>query len=102
TRFAGSALKSFVASKVCQSEFHRPRTDRSKVAWQPKITCGKLSSLLAIWLKSSGSNSVVECQLPKLDVAGSSPVSRSSNHKQKAAARTLTLTLRLFVFGIVV
>ena len=25
----------------------------------------------------SGSNSVVECQLPKLDVAGSSPVSRS-------------------------
>lgn len=24
-----------------------------------------------------GSNSVVECQLPKLDVAGSSPVSRS-------------------------
>ncbi len=26
----------------------------------------------------SGSNSVVECQLPKLDVAGSSPVSRST------------------------
>ena len=26
-----------------------------------------------------GSNSVVECQLPKLDVAGSSPVSRSIN-----------------------
>ena len=25
----------------------------------------------------SGSNSVVECQLPKLDVAGSNPVSRS-------------------------
>ena len=25
----------------------------------------------------SGSNSVVECQLPKLDVAGSTPVSRS-------------------------
>ena len=25
----------------------------------------------------SGSNSVVECQLPKLNVAGSSPVSRS-------------------------
>src|SRR5437879_1115837 len=30
---------------------------------------------LSCWL--SGSNSVVECQLPKLDVAGSSPVSRS-------------------------
>src|SRR5215831_16909301 len=27
---------------------------------------------------TSGSNSVVECQLPKLDVAGSTPVSRSS------------------------
>jgi hypothetical protein len=26
----------------------------------------------------SGRNSVVECQLPKLDVAGSSPVARSS------------------------
>ena len=25
----------------------------------------------------SGRNSVVECQLPKLDVAGSSPVARS-------------------------
>ncbi len=27
----------------------------------------------------SGRNSVVECQLPKLDVAGSSPVARSNN-----------------------
>ena len=27
--------------------------------------------------QASGSNSAVECQLPKLDVAGSSPVSRS-------------------------
>ena len=27
----------------------------------------------------SGRNSVVECQLPKLDVAGSSPVARSIN-----------------------
>ena len=27
---------------------------------------------------TSGSNSVVECQLPKLDVAGSTPVSRSN------------------------
>jgi hypothetical protein len=29
----------------------------------------------------SGRNSVVECQLPKLDVAGSSPVARSNNIK---------------------
>jgi hypothetical protein len=28
-------------------------------------------------IKVSGSNSAVECQLPKLDVAGSNPVSRS-------------------------
>ncbi len=27
--------------------------------------------------EARGSNSVVECQLPKLDVAGSTPVSRS-------------------------
>ena len=31
----------------------------------------------------SGSNSVVECQLPKLDVAGSIPVSRSKFFPQK-------------------
>jgi hypothetical protein len=29
-------------------------------------------------LTERGSNSVVECQLPKLDVAGSTPVSRSN------------------------
>ncbi len=35
------------------------------------------------WLKNifCGSNSVVECQLPKLNVAGSIPVSRSKNGK---------------------
>jgi hypothetical protein len=38
----------------------------------------------------SGSNSVVECQLPKLDVAGSSPVSRSKiNNLQRAQKHTL-------------
>ena len=34
--------------------------------------------LIYLRLKASGSNSVVECQLPKLDVAGSTPVSRSN------------------------
>ncbi len=39
--------------------------------------------LLLVWKllilrQLSGSNSVVECQLPKLDVAGSTPVSRSN------------------------
>jgi hypothetical protein len=33
--------------------------------------------LVIVGMTESGSNSVVECQLPKLDVAGSNPVSRS-------------------------
>src|SRR5215470_4159482 len=70
--------------------------DRSKVAWQPKITCGKLRSLFDNLAQPSGSNSMVECQLPKLKVAGSIPVSRSSNYKYKAAAQTSMFTLRLF------
>ncbi len=32
---------------------------------------------MSLEAKVSGSNSVVECQLPKLDVAGSTPVARS-------------------------
>src|SRR5262245_5526541 len=72
--------------------------DRSKVAWQPKIICGNLRSLFDNLAQPSGSNSMVECQLPKLKVAGSIPVSRSSNHKDKAAAQTSMLTLRLFDF----
>jgi hypothetical protein len=45
---------------------------------------------------------MVECQLPKLKVAGSIPVSRSSTYKykHKAAARISKLALRLFDFGI--
>ncbi len=35
------------------------------------------ASMRYIQEKKSGSNSVVECQLPKLDVVGSSPISRS-------------------------
>ncbi len=46
-------------------------------ALQQKITCDILCPKLITKLSVSGSNSVVECQLPKLDVAGSSPVSRS-------------------------
>lgn len=43
---------------------------------------------------------MVEWQLPKLQVAGSIPVSRSSNHKYKAAAQLSMLTLRLFDFAV--
>jgi hypothetical protein len=35
------------------------------------------ASLLDNFAPESGRNSVVECQLPKLDVAGSTPVARS-------------------------
>jgi hypothetical protein len=58
-------------------------------------TCGNLCLL-----KSGGSNSMVECQLPKLKVAGSIPVSRSSNHKQKAAAQISKFAPRLFDFSV--
>ncbi len=37
----------------------------------------RMDCRMAICTVSGGSNSVVECQLPKLDVAGSNPVSRS-------------------------
>jgi hypothetical protein len=38
----------------------------------------------------AGLAQLVECQLPKLDVAGSNPVSRSEKAKQKRPARTMT------------
>jgi hypothetical protein len=41
---------------------------------------------------------MAEHRLPKPGVAGSIPVSRSSNNKYKAAAQTSMLTLRLFDF----
>ena len=40
----------------------------------PEITNGAFAKL-----KECGCNSVVECQLPKLNVAGSSPVTRLLN-----------------------
>lgn len=43
---------------------------------------------------------MVEHRLPKPGVAGSIPVSRSSNHKHKVAAQHLMLTLRLFDFAV--
>src|SRR4051794_1609923 len=39
----------------------------------------------------SGSNSVVECQLPKLDVAGSNPVSRSIFNKLQTLEKAALL-----------
>ena len=40
-------------------------------------TDARAVGLPGLILTVSGSNSVVECQLPKLDVVGSSPISRS-------------------------
>ena len=41
------------------------------------LYAGRAGAYILEVSRASGSNSVVECQLPKLDVAGSSPVSRS-------------------------
>ena len=45
----------------------------------------------------SGSNSVVECQLPKLDVAGSIPVSRSIHHNEADERAWLPCLRPLFI-----
>ena len=45
----------------------------------------------------SGSNSVVECQLPKLDVAGSTPVSRSNIIKHLAPPNPICAPCTPFV-----
>ena len=48
----------------------------------------------------SGSNSVVECQLPKLDVAGSNPVSRSNKTKYLGQNQPSTIpSISLDAFG---
>ena len=43
----------------------------------------------------SGRNSVVECQLPKLDVAGSSPVARSNYFFRNAVCLDLQVKFYL-------
>ena len=46
-----------------------------------------LLTLMADWLKcacTSGNNSTVECNLPKVEVAGSNPVSRSKFQNNRA------------------
>ena len=49
-----------------------------------------------IGLAASGGNSAVECQLPKLDVAGSIPVPRSNliNNLPRSADRSMTIGRR--------
>ena len=50
-----------------------------------------------IGLAASGGNSAVECQLPKLDVAGSIPVPRSNlvNNLRGSPDRSMTIGRRL-------
>src|SRR5262249_45389948 len=48
------------------------RTNRAVLARRPQSNQQR-----AVVLSGCGRNSVVECQLPKLDVAGSNPVARS-------------------------
>ena len=47
----------------------------------------------------SGNNSVVECDLAKVEVAGSNPVSRSIHYSRGPLAPLGTLRFRLFFFG---
>ncbi len=54
------------------------------------------TALMPHILQRCGCNSVVECQLPKLDVAGSSPVTRSISSVRASPAPLPTL-LRGFV-----
>ena len=54
------------------------RKDRREVHFAPSLQVLRFQRRFTIWQRLvSGSNSAVECQLPKLEVAGSIPVSRS-------------------------
>ena len=60
------------ASNACQGRSElRARVDR------PATLTSRVRFHTLIAVSLSGRNSVVECQLPKLDVAGSTPVARS-------------------------
>ena len=59
----------------CEKVSENAESGDSHAAWCP-IWC-LFSALNVVETPKGGSNSVVECQLPKLDVAGSNPVSRS-------------------------
>ena len=62
-------------------EITQKRSGLPRACRAPLLDLGvahKLLFVLGLIYRLSGSNSVVECQLPKLDVAGSSPVSRSN------------------------
>ena len=48
------------------------------INWARRVCSSQIRFLVLLGCVVSGSNSVVECQLPKLDVAGSTPVSRSN------------------------
>jgi hypothetical protein len=54
----------------CPNRSRRRLTLVDKLRLKPYFNCTSTPDL-------SGRNSVVECQLPKLDVAGSTPVARS-------------------------
>ena len=64
---------------------------------QYKNTLTKYFLLNNITTLMSGRNSVVECQLPKLDVAGSSPVARS-NETPISKAYNLKVTIGALKF----
>ena len=57
--------------------------------WDVFSTAFKNIDFVLVMEVLGGSNSVVECQLPKLDVAGSTPVSRSIFHTLRKYHRFL-------------
>jgi hypothetical protein len=64
------------------------RAGRAAVAGALRLPA-RLKANPAVWYfrgSSSGNNSVVECDLAKVEVAGSNPVSRSNFLSQKARA----------------
>ena len=54
---------------------------RIRIDWEISTPYNRAPERL-LYSKICGNNSVVECQLPKLKVAGSNPVYRSNNNKE--------------------
>jgi hypothetical protein len=80
---SGYVCRGGVRGREVQCSCQRPA-----IAHRNKLPVGHLDVALLIWVdlevrprkggEICGRNSVVECQLPKLDVGGSNPLARSS------------------------
>src|ERR1700751_5478260 len=66
-----------------EPEESAPGSDRCRTRFDPSFS----RRYNHVWLGKGGSNSVVECDLAKVEVAGSNPVSRSNISLDRARAR---------------